>query len=248
MPIVIKITKNSMHMNNRFAVVTGASQGIGAAIATKLAQQGFSLAICARNERSLLAAADSFLAAGSPRVETMVCDLSLPESSRAFAGFVSSRVERLDILVNNAGLFLPGKLCEEPDGQLRMMLQLNLISAYEITRGLVPQMKKQQSGHIFNICSVASLKAYPDGGAYSISKYALLGFSDNLREELKEDGIRVTSLCPGATHSRSWEGSGVPESRIMKASDIAETLWSAYTLSANAVVETVIIRPQLGDL
>lgn len=235
-------------MNSRFAVVTGASQGIGAAIALKLAQQGFALAICARSEASLQAAAERFRAAGSPQVFALACDLSVAGAGQAFAAFVRAHTTRLDVLVNNAGLFLPGQLCEEAEGQLQQMLQLNLISAYDITRALVPMMQAQQSGHIFNICSVASLKAYPNGGSYSISKYALLGFSDNLREELKEEGIRVTALCPGATHSRSWEGSGVPESRIMQASDIAETLWSAYTLSANAVVETVIIRPQLGDL
>lgn len=235
-------------MNSRFAVVTGASQGIGAAIALKLAQQGFSLAICARSEAALQAAADSFRAAGSPQVIAKACDLSVAGAGQSFAAFVREHTSSLDILVNNAGLFLPGKLCEEGEGQLQQMLQLNLVSAYDITRALVPLMKAQSVGHIFNICSVASLKAYPNGGSYSISKYALLGFSDNLREELKEEGIRVTALCPGATHSRSWEGSGVPESRIMQASDIAETLWSAYGLSANAVVETVIIRPQLGDL
>lgn len=235
-------------MNSRFAVVTGASQGIGAAIALKLAQQGFSLAICARSEAALQAAADSFRAAGSPQVIAKACDLSVAGAGQSFAAFVREHTMRLDMLVNNAGLFLPGQLCEEGEGQLQQMLQLNLISAYDITRALVPMMKAQSTGHIFNICSVASLKAYPNGGSYSISKYALLGFSDNLREELKAAGIRVTALCPGATHSRSWEGSGVPESRIMQASDIAETLWSAYMLSANAVVETVVIRPQLGDL
>lgn len=235
-------------MNRKFAVVTGATQGIGAAIAQKLAEQGFSLAICARNASALQQTVDLLLAAGSPEVVAQSCDLSIPGSASDFAQFVLGHTESLSMLVNNAGLFLPGLLCAEPEGQLQMMLQLNLVSAYDLTRALVPMMKKQKSGHVFNICSVASLKAYSNGGSYSISKYALLGFSDNLREELKEDGIRVTALCPGATHSRSWEGSGVPESRIMKASDIAETLWSAYTLSANAVVETVIIRPQLGDL
>jgi short-subunit dehydrogenase len=235
-------------MNNRFAVITGASQGIGHAIALKLAREGFSLAICARNEHTLNMAAETFLAAGSPEVFAMSCDLSLQEAASEFVAFVQGLNRIPDILVNNAGIFLPGTISEEPAGQLQMMLQLNLVSAYELTRGLVPMMKEQGSGHIFNICSVASLKAYPNGGSYSISKYALLGFSDNLREELKATGIRVTALCPGATHSRSWEGSGVPESRIMQAADIADTLWSAYMLSANAVVETVVIRPQLGDL
>lgn len=109
-------------------------------------------------------------------------------------------------------------------------------------------MKNNGRGHIFNMCSVASLQAYPNGGSYSISKYALLGFSDNLREELKQDNIKVTAICPGATFTPSWEGSGVAPERIMEAADIANMLWSAYRLSPAANVENIILRPVKGDL
>ncbi len=109
-------------------------------------------------------------------------------------------------------------------------------------------MKAQKAGHIFNMCSVASLQAYPNGGAYSITKYALLGFSDNLRYELKDEGIKVTAISPGAVWSNSWSGSGVPPERIMKAEDIAALLWTTYSLSAQATVEHIVLRPQLGDL
>ena len=90
--------------------------------------------------------------------------------------------------------------------------------------------------------------AYPNGGSYSISKFALLGFSKVLREELKPKGIRVTSIMPGATWSASWDGVDLPEDRLAKATDIAEVTWSAYVLSPSAVMEDVIVRPQLGDL
>jgi short-subunit dehydrogenase len=86
------------------------------------------------------------------------------------------------------------------------------------------------------------------GGSYSISKYALLGFSDNLREELKMDNIKVTALCLGATNSRSWQGSGVPAERIMPAEDVAKILWTAYNLADSTNLETIIMRPQFGDL
>ncbi len=109
-------------------------------------------------------------------------------------------------------------------------------------------MKANGKGHIFNMCSIASLKAYPNGGSYSISKYALLGFSDNLREELMEDGIKVTAICPGATYTPSWEGSGVEPDRIMESADIAAMLWSAYNLSPQANVEMIILRPVKGDI
>jgi short-subunit dehydrogenase len=109
-------------------------------------------------------------------------------------------------------------------------------------------MIQAKQGHIFNICSIASLQAYANGGSYSISKFALLGFSKNLREELKPHGIKVTAVCPGATLSASWDGFDIDPKRIMEAADIAKMVLAASQLSSMAVVEDIILRPQLGDL
>jgi short-subunit dehydrogenase len=109
-------------------------------------------------------------------------------------------------------------------------------------------MIKVGKGHIFNICSIAALKAYPQGGSYSISKFALDGFSKNLREELKNTGIKVTGVYPGATYTNSWAESGVTPTRIMEAQDIATMIYSATQLSPQAVVEDIVMRPLLGDL
>jgi short-subunit dehydrogenase len=128
------------------------------------------------------------------------------------------------------------------------MINSNVYSAYYITRGLAKQMVASQSGHIFNMCSIASIKAYPNGGSYAISKFALLGFSKVLREELKDKGIRVTAILPGATRTSSWDGVDLPDERFMKSEDVAETIFSAYSLSKRSVVEEILIRPQLGDI
>ena len=109
-------------------------------------------------------------------------------------------------------------------------------------------MRATKTGHIFTTCSIASLDAYPGGGAYSFSKHALLGFTKNLRQELMAEGIKVTAIIPGAVYTDSWKGSGVPEERIMEADDIAKTVFAATQLSPQAVVDEIIIRPQLGDL
>jgi NADP-dependent 3-hydroxy acid dehydrogenase YdfG len=154
----------------------------------------------------------------------------------------------VDILVNNAGVFLPGELSLEDEGNLEMMINTNLYSAYHLTRALLPKMKERRSGYIFNMCSIASKIAYPNGGSYSISKFALLGFSKVLREEMKPLGIRVSSILPGATWSNSWAGVDLPESRLMKANDIAKIVKVAYELSDSAVMEDIVLRPQLGDL
>ena len=107
---------------------------------------------------------------------------------------------------------------------------------------------KRKAGHIFNMCSIASLHAYSNGGSYSISKYALMGFSKNLREEMKPFNIKVTAVYPGAVYTSSWEGSNVLPSRIMEVNDIAEMVYAASLLSPKACVEDIVIRPFLGDL
>lgn len=230
------------------AIITGATQGIGAAIAKKMASEKFTLCICSRKESELKAIKSELEELGSPTVYIKAVDLSDKESAKEFAHFALQQLKTIDILVNNAGVFIPGNICDEEEGQLEQMMSVNLYSAYTITRVIAPEMKKSKTGHIFNMCSVASLKAYPMGGSYSISKYALLGFSDNLREELKMDKIKVTALCLGATNSRSWEGSGVPAERIMPAEDVAKILWTSYQLSESTNLETIIMRPQFGDL
>jgi short-subunit dehydrogenase len=154
----------------------------------------------------------------------------------------------VDVLVNNTGTFIQGNVSDEPDGALETMLDVNLYSAYHTTRTLLPRIMGQKSGHIFTICSIASLAAYPGGGAYSISKYALLGFTRNLRAELMEHGIKVTAVIPGAVYTDSWKGSGVPPDRIMEAEDLAHIIFAASQLSPQAVVEDIVLRPQLGDL
>jgi short-subunit dehydrogenase len=236
------------HMSERkTAIVTGATQGIGKAIAERLISEGFSIAVCARTEGDLnRLKAEWETAYGADRILTLVADFSVKEEVTGFASKVLTAYPRIDILVNNAGIFEPGALADEPEGQLEQIMEVNLYSAYHLTRAILPHM--ESGGHIFNMCSVASLKAYPNGGAYSISKYALMGFSENLREELKPRGIKVTAICPGATWSRSWSSSGVPRERVMEAEDIAKMLWGAYNLSPQADVETIVMRPQKGDL
>lgn len=231
------------------AIVTGATHGIGRAIAEQLLSHGFSVAVCARNGEEL-AALEQEWKTRYPAADILClpADFSDKTQVEAFADSVLQHFTTIDILVNNAGIFYPGNLADEPDGHLETLMAVNLFSAYHLTRKVLPLLKQQKQGHIFNMCSVASLKAYPQGGSYGISKYALLGFSDNLREELKPDNIKVTAICPGATYSRSWGGSGVPAERMMECVDVANMLWAAYTLSANADVEQIVMRPIKGDL
>jgi short-subunit dehydrogenase len=231
------------------AVITGASKGLGKAIAHAFAAEGYNLLLCARTEADLLVSSDG-LRQEFPgiSVEAGAFDLSTGAGAKEFGTWVSGKGRPIDVLVNNAGRFIPGSIHDEAEGVLEAMIGTNLYSAYHLTRTLLPDMINNKKGHIFNICSIASLQAYPNGGAYSISKFALLGFSRNLREELKPHGIKVTAVCPGAAYTASWEGSGIDPLRIMRAEDVARMVLAAASLSPQATVEDIIMRPQLGDL
>ncbi len=229
-------------------VITGASKGIGYAVAEIFASHGHDLYLTSKTASDLATAADT-LAKQFPNVQIqhMAADLSKQADVTNFANWCLQKTTPT-ILVNNAGYFVPGKLQDEVDGQLQDQLNTNLFSAYHLTRALLPSMLSNNAGHIFNICSIASLAAYENGGAYSISKFALLGFSKNLRLELKDKGIKVTAVCPGAVYTNSWSGSGVDPKRIMESADIAKMIYAATQLSPQAVVEDIVMRPQLGDL
>lgn len=241
---------NRSHLNACMnIIITGASKGFGKSIAEKFAAKGWNIYICSKTESALYKTAEE-LRRQFPevKVEAKAFDLAIKEEAQQFGNWILSLNISIDVLVNNAGSFEPGSVYNEAAGTLENMIAVNLYSAYHVTRALIPEMIKQRSGHIFNMCSIASLQAYANGGAYSISKFALAGFSKNLREEMKPFGIKVTSVYPGAAYTHSWSGSGVDPKRIMESNDIAEMIYTATQLSQQACVEDIILRPQLGDL
>lgn len=233
----------------KLVVVTGGSKGIGRAIIEKFMAHGFDAVTCARDGTRL----QEFQAAVSgkfpeSKLYTIPADLATVSEVKKFSQFVVGLNREIDILVNNAGYFIPGDLVSEADDTLEKMIGANLYSAYHTTRGLIGSMRRGGGSYIFNMCSIASFMAYPNGGSYAISKFALLGFTKCLRAELKDDGIRVSAVMPGATLTESWAGSGLPDERFLRAEDVADAVYGAYALSACAVVEEIIIRPQLGDI
>lgn len=230
-------------------VITGGTRGIGKAIAFRFASAGFEVVTCSSKKSSI----DSFTSEfeksfpGMP-VHAFQADLSQKEEVNDFCLKVLALDQSIEILVNNAGVFMPGSVMEEEEGVLDFQLNVNLKSAYHISRKLIRSMVEKGRGSVFNICSTASITPYVNGGSYCISKFALLGMSKVLREELKEKNIKVTSVIPGATFTDSWAASELPESRFMKSEDIANAIFGVYQMSENTVIEELLIRPQLGDI
>lgn len=237
-------------MDKKFALVTGATKGIGKAVVMDLAQKGYSVAFCSRSEMDGFALVNNLESLfPSQKFYFGKCDVRSKSEIEVFLNELKIQFSNtIDVLVNNAGIFLPGNVTEEEDLQLPLLIETNLYSAYYFTKNIVKGMMENKFGYIFNMCSVASLKAYPNGGSYSISKYALHGFSAVLREELKPYNIKVTSVFPGATWSDSWKVVDLPEERLMQPEDIAHLITSTLVLSPAANVEDIVVRPQLGDL
>jgi short-subunit dehydrogenase len=230
------------------AVITGASKGMGKAIAEKFASNGYDLFLCSRKEEELLECKRELESKYNVEIYYYPADLSIKSQAIGFGNWILSKERSIDILINNAGQFIPGSIYNEEDGTLEKMIGVNLYAAYHLTRTLLPSLMERKQGHIFNISSIAALKAYANGGAYSISKFAIAGLSKNLREEMKPYSIKVTTVYPGAVYTASWFGSGIESDRIMEVNDIADMIYSCSQLSPQACVEEIIIRPQKGDI
>lgn len=235
-------------------IITGASKGIGKAIAEAFAAEGANLFLCARNELTLYnTVAELQTRYPASVIRAKPCDMSVKEVVKDFAAWILADLknhssEKIDVLVNNAGTFTPGSTYNEAEGLLEKMMETNLYSAYHLTRAIVPEMIVAKRGLIVNMCSIASLHAYKNGGSYSITKFALMGFTKNLREELKPHLVKVMGVYPGAVMTDSWGDFDNSSQRIMEAADIATMILAASKLSPQAVVEDIVIRPLLGDL
>jgi short-subunit dehydrogenase len=230
-------------------IITGATKGMGRAIASQFASAGHQIIACARAEKDLRDMKTDFESSfGEGSIRIKATDIGNVGEVKNFGKWLLENNIFPDVLVNNAGYFVPGSIYNENEGTLEKMMEVNVYGAYHLIRALLPKMMERRKGHIFNICSIAAFQPLPNVGSYGISKFALLGLTKHLREELKRYGIKVTAVLPGATNSASWEGSGIDPDRIMDAEDVAKMVLASSQLSTKSVVEDIILRPQLGDL
>lgn len=224
------------------AIVTGATKGIGRAIALKLADEGYNLAICARTASDLEALAKEVEAKGV-KVMAVVADCSVKSEVLAFANKVKEAFGTIALLVNNAGTFLPGNMLDEDDDSFELQLQLNLNCAYYLSKYFGKMMREQKHGHIFNICSVASVQTIDNAGSYSVTKAALLSLNNVLRKELAPYNVKVTAVLPGSTLTASWEGTSISPERFVQPADIANSICSILNLSTGVNVDELILKP-----
>jgi short-subunit dehydrogenase len=231
-------------MSKGLVVITGASKGIGKAVAEKFLETGYEVAICARNYQELL----DFKAKSKfgESIHVFQADLADENQVIAFCSFVQALQKTISCLIHNAGQFVQGHMLAEPADTLPKLMAVNVLSAYTISKHLIPTMPA--FSHVFTVCSIASLNAYAESGSYTTTKFALLGFTKSLRKELIHKNIKVTAILPGATLTDSWAGVDLPAERFMPAEDIAEAVWGTFNLGPQTVVEEILLRPLLGDI
>lgn len=230
-------------------LITGSSQGIGAAIAKVFAAKlpGVRLALVARNERNLRRTAGVCLKAGAT-VELFPCDVSDESSVASMAKAVTKHFGIVDVLINNAGTFESAPMLDTTVALFDRMIAVNLRSTFLVSQAFLPGMVKRRKGDVFNMSSIAGLQAYPNGAAYCAAKFGVTGLTAVMRAELKGKGVRVCCVHPGATWTPSWAKSGVKPERIMPAEDVARAILDVYRLGRRTVVESIVLRPQLGDV
>jgi NADP-dependent 3-hydroxy acid dehydrogenase YdfG len=236
-------------MAKPIVLITGASQGIGAAIAKMFAREirGVRLALVARNEKNLAAVARACAKLGATAA-TFGCDVSDEAAVATMAAAVTTRFGVVDVLINNAGKFAGAPFTQLSVADFDGLIAANLRSVFLVSRAFAPAMMRRKRGDIFNMSSIAALIAYPGGAGYSAAKAGVASLSQVMRAELRDHGVRVCCVFPGATWSPSWEGSGVKAARIMPAADVARAFYDVYRLTRNTVVEEIVLRPQRGDL
>jgi 3-oxoacyl-[acyl-carrier protein] reductase len=234
--------KNILLFRVMNAIVTGATKGIGKAIALRLAEAGYNLAVCARTEADLVVLAGN-LAYTGVKVLCITTDLSIKEQVCRFAAEVGTAFDTIDVLVNNAGVFIPGSVMQEEDNSFEQQLFLNLNAPYYLAKYFGKMMSEQASGHIFNICSVSSKEINENAGSYGVTKSALLSLNNVLRQELSKYNVKVTAILPGSTITPSWEGTNIPAERFVQPEDIANALHTILNLSSGVNVEEIILKP-----
>jgi NADP-dependent 3-hydroxy acid dehydrogenase YdfG len=245
----------TLSLDGQIALVTGASSGIGEATAMALAAAGATVAVCARRRERLEALVRRIEAAGG-RALALPGDVADEAVAAALVEQVIAHFGRLDILVNSAGIVQAGGIAGADTAEYRRVFEVNLLATLYTCRAALGPMKRQGSGDIVNVSSLAARKSGPGFNAYSASKHALNAMTDGLRQEVGGSGIRVTILMPGATSTEVADAMEDPVQRAaMQAHvakegalapvDVAGTILFLLSLPRRACVSELSIRPTI---
>jgi 3-oxoacyl-[acyl-carrier protein] reductase len=226
----------------KVALVTGASRGIGFAIAHRLGQMGARVAICGRDQAKLDQSAASLRGEG---IETLAvqADVTRGDQISVLVHKTQQELGPIDILVNNAGTGVFGPFHEFGEADWDAVIDTNLKSVFLLCRAVAPEMIRRQTGHIINISSLAGKNTFANGAIYCASKWGLMGLTGSVAEDLRGYGIRVSAICPGSVATEFPGQGGKSASKKLQADDIAHAVAALVTQSAGSFISEVHIRP-----
>jgi 3-oxoacyl-[acyl-carrier protein] reductase len=233
---------NRKPLEGKAAIVTGASRGIGLAIARRLANMGAKLSICARDPQKLEAAAKD-LRREAASLFAAPLDVTRADQIASFMADTENSVGVPEILVNNAGIGYFGPTHQASEQNWDSVLDTNLKSVFLMIRAVCPGMIARRGGHVINIASLAGKNAFRGGGIYCASKWGLLGLTECMAEDLREYGIRVTAICPGSVATDFSPHIGKDTSRMLQPDDIAHTVEMIVTQAPQSFISEVLMRP-----
>jgi len=224
------------------ALVTGASRGIGLAIARRLAELGARLSLCARDATRLESAAAALRKEGFEAL-AMIADVTHANEIQSFVDRTHRELGPIDILINNAGIgrFGPAHQMSETDWDA--VLDTNLKSVFLVTRAVAPGMIERKRGHIVNISSLAGKNAFANGGIYCASKWGLMGLTACMAEDLRAHNIRVSAVCPGSVATDFSPHTGRDTSKLLQPDDVAHAVATLVTQAPQSFISEIDLRP-----
>ncbi len=227
------------------ALVTGATEGIGRAIAFSLGKAGYKVGVCARTPSKVEALLTDLTAAGVTAAGR-TCDVGDPAQVAALVAYVTDRLGPVEVLVNNAGVGVIKPFAELTLAEWDGVMATNLRSLYLVTSAVLPGMRARGRGDVVNISSLAGKRGFPGGTAYAASKHAVMGFSESLMLEVRKEGVRVVALCPGSVDTKLIHSQTLFErdpAKILQPEDIASTVLAILQLPPRATISELEIRP-----
>ncbi|WP_419875775.1 3-ketoacyl-ACP reductase [Candidatus Pristimantibacillus sp. PTI5] len=230
-----------MELKNRSAIITGAGKGIGKAIAVALAAEGVNLGIIARTSSDLESLQASLASTYGVKVFVASADITVKAEVDGAISALKERLGSIDILINNAGIGTFGTLLDMDHEQWERIIQTNVLGTYYVTRAALPTMLEQSSGSIINIASTAGERGFATGSAYCASKFAVIGMTEALMQEVRKSNIRVTALTPSTVNTELASNAGLKigdEDRMMQAEDMAELVLAALKLPDRVFIKT----------
>ncbi|MBA4543105.1 MULTISPECIES: SDR family oxidoreductase [Thermoactinomyces] len=221
-------------LSGKVAIVTGASKGLGRAIATRLARGGALVVAAARSKEKL----EQLQQEESQKIVSFPCDVTRATEVKALIDFTRERFGRLDILVNNAGIGRFGKVEDLSEDDWDQMMAVNLKGAFLACKYAIPHLKETE-GHIVNISSIAGTESFAGGAGYCASKFGLMALSDALTLELKPHQVKVSTVCPGSIKTEF----GRHKDYALEAEQVAETVWTIVSAPKGVIINQVRMRP-----